>query len=63
MTIWSINTNLKYCKRFYTFYQGEIGQQPVDQFHNLSLFQIPWGHHIIILPSIEQIEFEFRNAE
>ncbi len=47
-------SNLKYCKRFYTFY-GEnldfeaiepdkgrslIGQQPVDQ--------IPWGHNIII---------------
>lgn len=34
------NSNLKYCKRFYTFYQSSMGQQPVDQ--------IPWGHNILI---------------
>ncbi len=27
-------SNLKYCKRFYSFYQTEIGQQPVDQFED-----------------------------
>ena len=36
-------SNLKYCKRFYIFYNSvdnAIGQQPVDQ--------IPWGHNILI---------------
>jgi predicted nuclease of restriction endonuclease-like (RecB) superfamily len=45
------NSNLKYCKRFFEFYQdkavqqaaGLIGQQLVDQ-----LKQIPWGHNILI---------------
>ena len=36
-------SNLKYCKRFYLFYNSSdfsIGQQAVDQ--------IPWGHNILI---------------
>lgn len=33
-------SNLKYCKRFYQFYQHPIGQQLVAQ--------IPWGHNILI---------------
>ena len=34
-------SNLKYCKRFYSFYNNTlIGQQLVDQ--------IPWGHNILI---------------
>ena len=34
-------SNLKYCQRFYTFYNDfEIGQQPVDQ--------LPWSHNIMI---------------
>ncbi len=28
---WLSETNLKYCKRFYTFCNPLIGQQPVDQ--------------------------------
>ena len=46
------HTNLKYIKRWYSFYNQEdiIGQQVVDQFGFPSLFgQIPWGHHIHIL--------------
>lgn len=41
------NSNLKYCKRFYTFYQPSIGQQPVDQ--------IPWGHNILIFSKSRDI--------
>jgi predicted nuclease of restriction endonuclease-like (RecB) superfamily len=34
-------SNLKYCKRFYCFYNDfSIGQQPVDQ--------LPWSHNIMI---------------
>jgi len=33
-------SNLKYCKRFYQFYQNPIWQQLVAQ--------IPWGHNILI---------------
>ena len=42
-------TNLKYMKRFYSFYNQEdtIRQQPVDELQNI-LFRIPWGHHICI---------------
>lgn len=45
------HTNLKYIKRWYSFYSQEdiIGQQVVDQFGFPSVFgQIPWGHHIHI---------------
>ena len=58
------SSNLKYCKRFYTFYRSLISQQPVDQlakqtfevtalhtgieFDQLFVTQIPWGHNILI---------------
>jgi predicted nuclease of restriction endonuclease-like (RecB) superfamily len=42
------NSNLKYCKRFYTFYQSSFGQQPVDQ--------IPWGHNILIFTKSRDID-------
>ncbi|MCP1386378.1 PDDEXK nuclease domain-containing protein [Runella salmonicolor] len=42
------NSNLKYCKRFYTFYQSSFGQQPVDQ--------IPWGHNILIFTKSGNID-------
>lgn len=41
-------SNLKYCKRFFTFYGLEIGQQVVDQLPNNLLDKIPWGHNILI---------------
>ena len=46
-------TNLKYCKRFYTFYTGEISQQPDDQsaltlIGQQAVDQLPWGHNILI---------------
>jgi predicted nuclease of restriction endonuclease-like (RecB) superfamily len=40
--------NLHYIRQFYQFYQSEIVQQPVAQFHFELLKQIPWGHHILI---------------
>ncbi len=53
------HTNLKYIKRWYTFYSQEdtIGQQPVDQFGFPPQFgQIPWGHHICILTNSKTVE-------
>lgn len=43
-------SNLKYCKRFFLFYQNAIGQQAVDQLELLQqpFFSIPWGHNILI---------------
>jgi predicted nuclease of restriction endonuclease-like (RecB) superfamily len=46
-------SNLKYCKRFYLFYQPAIGQQAVDQLavdalSQQAVDQIPWGHNILI---------------
>ncbi|HRN42185.1 MAG TPA: PDDEXK nuclease domain-containing protein [Vicingus sp.] len=53
-------TNLKYCQRFYLFYQNQIGQQAVDQFIAHDIAKIPWGHHIIIFTkSTSIIEAEF----
>lgn len=49
-------SNLKYCKRFYTFYQSGIGQQPVDQFVQQTVAQIPWGHNILIFSKSKTIE-------
>ena len=66
-------SNLKYCKRFYNFYQssfvqqavGQIGQQPVDQLQlskiqdneiiQRPIFQIPWGHNILIFSKSKDI--------
>lgn len=57
-------SNLKYCKRFYLFYQSAIGQQPVDQLNKKSdaltvqqvVAQIPWGHNILIFTKSKSVE-------
>ncbi|MFY1045317.1 PDDEXK nuclease domain-containing protein [Chryseobacterium sp. GP-SGM7] len=43
-------SNLKYCKRFYLFYNqdNEIRQQVVDELRN-NIFLIPWGHHVTMM--------------
>ena len=54
-------SNLKYCRRFYTFYKSSIGQQAVDQLQdnrysiteNHPILQIPWGHNILIFSKAE----------
>jgi predicted nuclease of restriction endonuclease-like (RecB) superfamily len=50
-------SNLKYCKRFFSFYEKEIGQQLVDQFKmkRLFIFNIPWGHNILIFTKCKDI--------
>ena len=58
-------TNLKYSKRFYTFYQPVIGQQAVDQlqkqqpndlFGQQPVDQIPWGHNILIFSKSKDVK-------
>lgn len=65
-------SNLKYCERFYTFYNYDlvpgapIGQQPVDQlliidreddtFIQGFLAQVPWGHNILIFSKSKDIK-------
>jgi predicted nuclease of restriction endonuclease-like (RecB) superfamily len=46
---------LKYCRRFYLFYQSQIGQQAVDQFTQQAVAQIPWGHNILIFTKSKSI--------
>jgi predicted nuclease of restriction endonuclease-like (RecB) superfamily len=48
-------SNLKYCKRFFLYYESSIGQQPVDQFSNYLVAQIPWGHNILIFSKAKGI--------
>lgn len=48
-------TNLKYCKRFFLYYESSIGQQPVDQFSKYLVAQIPWGHNILIFSKAKGI--------
>ena len=50
------NSNLKYCKRFYIFYQSVIGQQAVDQFRQQPVAQIPWGHNILIFSKSNDVK-------
>lgn len=53
-------TNLKYCLRFYLFYQNQIGQQAVDQFIQQTVGKLPWGHNILIFTksnSTEEAQF------
>ena len=42
--------NLKYIRQWYLFYNQEniIGKQLVSQLE-MTLFNIPWGHHIMII--------------
>jgi predicted nuclease of restriction endonuclease-like (RecB) superfamily len=49
------SSNLKYCRRFYLFYQTQIGQQPVDQFEKQLFTKIPWGHNILIFTKSKDI--------
>jgi predicted nuclease of restriction endonuclease-like (RecB) superfamily len=53
-------TTLKYCKYFYLFYsqgseEGEtllsssIRQQAVDELNEHPVFNIPWGHHVVLM--------------
>lgn len=50
-------TNLKYCKRFYELYSQSdtIRQQVVDEFE-VSIFNIPWGHHTEIIAKCKTAE-------
>lgn len=53
-------TNLKYCRRFYHFYQSEIIQQTVDQsvvfdFGQHIVDQLPWGHNVLIFTKSKTI--------
>lgn len=43
-------SNLKYCKRFYLFYNqdDENRQQLVDDLSN-QIFLVPWGHHVTLI--------------
>lgn len=56
------SSNLKYCKRFYLFYQMPIGQQPVDQLQSSDAIiqhlatKIPWGHNILIFTKSNDIQ-------
>lgn len=50
-------SNLKYCKRFYLFYNQEniIRHQVGDDFTQ-NLFQVPWRHHVEILTKCKTFE-------
>ncbi len=50
-------TNLKYCKRFYLFYNQSdtIRQQVVDELES-PLFSIPWGHHTKLLEKCNSVD-------
>lgn len=52
-------TNLKYMKRWYSFYSeaNVIRQQPVDEFGMPSIFaSLPWGHHVSIITKCRSAE-------
>ena len=46
--------NLRRCKRFYLFYNQEntIWSQLVTKLSDSTIFEIPWGHHILLLSKI-----------
>jgi predicted nuclease of restriction endonuclease-like (RecB) superfamily len=51
--------NIKYCRQFYQFYSGAIGQQPVAQIIDFRLTQIPWGHNILSFSKSENQQEAF----
>ncbi|GHB68905.1 PDDEXK nuclease domain-containing protein [Persicitalea jodogahamensis] len=40
--------NLALCRQFYLFYSSSILQQPVAEFSQQPVAQIPWGHNVLI---------------
>lgn len=51
-------SNLRRCKQFYLFYnqQDTIRAQVVREFNATYIFDIPWGHHLLILGKIKSLE-------
>ncbi|RYE22667.1 MAG: DUF1016 domain-containing protein [Sphingobacteriaceae bacterium] len=48
--------NLKYARQFYQFYESFIGQQPVAQFRQHLVAQIPWGHNLLIISKSSDLQ-------
>jgi len=48
--------NLKYARQFYQFYGISIGQQPVAQFRQQLVAQIPWGHNLLIISKSSDLQ-------
>ncbi len=48
-------SNLRRCKQFYLFYHQTISirAQLVRELSDLSIFEIPWGHHLLLLGKIK----------
>jgi len=49
-------SNLFYCKQFYQFYTNELVQQAVGLISHQLVFQIPWGHNILIFTKSKSID-------
>ena len=47
--------NIKYMRQWYNYWNlnNKIGQQLVAQLENNQIFQIPWGHNIVIITKIK----------
>ncbi|MEA2099099.1 MAG: DUF1016 N-terminal domain-containing protein [Campylobacterota bacterium] len=48
--------NIKYMRQWYIFYSGDMikGQQLVAQLQS-NIFQIPWGHNIVVITKCESL--------
>ena len=44
--------NLRYCKTFYEFWQQAVAKLQLNE-NQLHIFNIPWGHNIILLQKIK----------
>jgi predicted nuclease of restriction endonuclease-like (RecB) superfamily len=44
--------NLRYCKSFYEFWQQAVANLQTNE-NQLHIFEIPWGHHIMILQKVK----------
>lgn len=57
-------SNLKYCKRFFLFYGGSQGPQPINPIENNdwmvigqhAVDQLPWGHNILIFTKSKSLD-------
>jgi predicted nuclease of restriction endonuclease-like (RecB) superfamily len=49
-------TNIKYIQRFASTYTAEIGQQAVDQLGLHPVFNVSWGHNIVLLTKLQTNE-------
>lgn len=55
--------NMFYMRKFAEIYENEIVQQPVGQLEKLPVFNIPWGHNMVLMDRVSSNKERFWYAK